>query len=77
MPANPQQPSPPPQERKATRILCLVLISLSTHSWINRENRVPHYQRLFQKNDGVRQWNKVRAGAFLVSLARCKMSIGA
>ena len=24
-----------------------------------RENRVPHYQRLFQAHDGVRQWNKV------------------
>lgn len=29
------------------------------NSFVNRENRVPHYQRLFQKHDGVRQWNKV------------------
>lgn len=43
----------------------------SSYSFLYRENRVPHYQRLFQKNDGVRQWNKVRAGAFrfFVSLA--------
>ncbi|PWW77452.1 hypothetical protein C7212DRAFT_314313 [Tuber magnatum] len=26
--------------------------------FVYRENRVPHYQRLFQKNDGVRQWHK-------------------
>ena len=28
-------------------------------SFVNRENRVPHYQRLFQRHDGLRQWNKV------------------
>lgn len=27
--------------------------------WVYRENRVPHYQRLFQKHDGLRQWQKV------------------
>ncbi|KAF2758861.1 hypothetical protein EJ05DRAFT_475116 [Pseudovirgaria hyperparasitica] len=31
--------------------------------FIYRQNNVPHYQRLFQKNDGVRQWNKVRRDA--------------
>jgi hypothetical protein len=25
-----------------------------------RENRVPHYQREFQKHDGLRIWEKVR-----------------
>lgn len=26
---------------------------------MTRENRVPYYQRLFQRHDGKRQWNKV------------------
>ncbi|KAK7551506.1 hypothetical protein JOL62DRAFT_564551 [Phyllosticta paracitricarpa] len=26
--------------------------------WVFRQNNVPHYQRLFQKHDGLRQWNK-------------------
>ena len=29
-------------------------------SFVYRQNRVPEYQRLFQKHDGVRQWWKVR-----------------
>lgn len=29
--------------------------------FVFRENRVPHYQRLFQKHDGKRQWYKVSA----------------
>ena len=33
---------------------------LTARSWIFRENRVPHYQREFQKHDGVRLWQKVR-----------------
>ncbi|KAK8205035.1 hypothetical protein IWZ01DRAFT_485834 [Phyllosticta capitalensis] len=28
--------------------------------WVFRQNNVPHYQRLFQKHDGLRQWQKVR-----------------
>ncbi|KAF2014600.1 hypothetical protein BU24DRAFT_463377 [Aaosphaeria arxii CBS 175.79] len=28
--------------------------------FVNRENRVPHYQRLFQKHDGLRLWEKSR-----------------
>ena len=32
---------------------------LTTRSWIYRENRVPHYQREFQKHDGLRLWEKV------------------
>ncbi|KAJ4355555.1 uncharacterized protein N0V89_003573 [Didymosphaeria variabile] len=28
--------------------------------WIYRENRVPSYQREFQKHDGLRLWMKVR-----------------
>jgi hypothetical protein len=30
-------------------------------SWIFRENRVPYYQREFQKHDGLRTWEKVRS----------------
>lgn len=33
---------------------------LTLYSWIYRENRVPHYQREFQKHDGLRLWEKVR-----------------
>lgn len=29
-------------------------------SFMNRVNRVTHYQRLFQKDDGLRMWLKVR-----------------
>lgn len=36
-----------------------LLIVALTYSFVKRENRVPYYQRLFQRNDGVRQWNKV------------------
>ena len=32
---------------------------LSPLRWLYRENRVPHYQRLFQRDDGLRQWWKV------------------
>ena len=28
--------------------------------WVNRENRVIHYQKLYQQNDGKRLWMKVR-----------------
>ncbi|KAF2823114.1 hypothetical protein CC86DRAFT_409880 [Ophiobolus disseminans] len=28
--------------------------------WVFRENRVPHYQREFQKHDGLRTWEKAR-----------------
>ncbi|KAF2792972.1 hypothetical protein K505DRAFT_375648 [Melanomma pulvis-pyrius CBS 109.77] len=28
--------------------------------WVYRENRVPHYQREFQKHDGLRLWEKSR-----------------
>lgn len=33
-----------------------------SYSFVNRENRVPYYQRLFQEGGkkGVRQWNQVR-----------------
>ncbi|KAL2358920.1 hypothetical protein BJ546DRAFT_961609 [Cryomyces antarcticus] len=34
--------------------------------WVNRENRVPHYQRLFQKHDGVRQWNKTPRSRYML-----------
>ena len=29
-----------------------------------KENKVPHYQRLYQRNDGVRLWMKVRIPGF-------------
>lgn len=32
---------------------------LVPHRFVFRENRVPHYQRLFQQHDGKRQWWKV------------------
>ncbi|KAL6710629.1 hypothetical protein ACN47E_008677 [Coniothyrium glycines] len=28
--------------------------------WVFRENNVPHYQREFQKHDGLRTWEKSR-----------------
>ncbi|KAF2028230.1 hypothetical protein EK21DRAFT_114004 [Setomelanomma holmii] len=31
-----------------------------SRSWIFRENRVPYYQREFQKHDGLRTWEKAR-----------------
>ncbi|KKZ59992.1 hypothetical protein EMCG_00834 [[Emmonsia] crescens] len=34
--------------------------------FIFRENRVPYYQRLFQKNDGKRLWNKSHRSPYLL-----------
>ncbi|EGE81463.2 hypothetical protein BDDG_04405 [Blastomyces dermatitidis ATCC 18188] len=34
--------------------------------FIFRENRVPYYQRLFQKNDGKRIWNKSHRSPYLL-----------
>jgi hypothetical protein len=31
----------------------------SKFGFVNRVNRVPYYQRLFQRHDGLRQWQKV------------------
>ncbi|OAL51682.1 hypothetical protein IQ07DRAFT_506832, partial [Pyrenochaeta sp. DS3sAY3a] len=28
--------------------------------WVNRENNVPHYQRVYQRHDGLRTWEKNR-----------------
>lgn len=39
--------------------------SLTHCSFVMRENRVPHYQRLLQKHDGKRQWWKVSELPFL------------
>jgi len=45
-----------------SHLRCSYLCSVLTfHSWIYHENRVPHYQRLHQKHDGLRVWQKVRA----------------
>ncbi|KAF2867437.1 hypothetical protein BDV95DRAFT_502909, partial [Massariosphaeria phaeospora] len=33
--------------------------------WVYRENKVPHYQALFQKKDGLRLWEKSR-GRFIM-----------
>ena len=41
------------------------------HRFLYRENRVPHYQRLFQKHDGVRQWNKVSPSSFESHVPHC------
>ena len=38
----------------------LTPISQGTFPGLNRPNNVPHWQRLHQTHDGVRQWNKVR-----------------
>ncbi|KAI8938309.1 hypothetical protein NX059_005961 [Plenodomus lindquistii] len=35
--------------------------------WIYRENRVPYYQREFQKHDGLRVWQKSR-GRYMVPM---------
>jgi hypothetical protein len=42
------------------RAPCGVRPTLTACSWVMRENRVPHYQRDFQKHDGLRIWQKVR-----------------
>lgn len=42
----------------ALSILVPVLMLIHC-SFVMRENRVPHYQRLLQKHDGKRQWWKV------------------
>ncbi|OCK85595.1 hypothetical protein K432DRAFT_342797 [Lepidopterella palustris CBS 459.81] len=34
--------------------------------FVNRENRVPHYQRLFQRHDGVRQWWKTPRSKYML-----------
>ncbi|KAF2398128.1 hypothetical protein EJ06DRAFT_124039 [Trichodelitschia bisporula] len=34
--------------------------------FVYRENRVPHYQRLFQRHDGLRQWNKTPRSKILL-----------
>lgn len=36
-----------------------LMISYGYNRFVFRENRVPYYQRLFQKHDGKRQWYKV------------------
>jgi len=33
---------------------------LTVGSWVMRENKVPYWQREFQKHDGLRTWEKVR-----------------
>ncbi|KAL1987495.1 hypothetical protein VTN96DRAFT_3422 [Rasamsonia emersonii] len=34
--------------------------------FIYRENRVPYYQRLFQQNDGKRQWWKTERSGYIL-----------
>ncbi|KAK8185176.1 hypothetical protein IWZ00DRAFT_548258 [Phyllosticta capitalensis] len=34
--------------------------------WVFRQNNVPHYQRLFQKHDGLRQWQKTPRSKFFL-----------
>ncbi|KAA6411292.1 MAG: transcription factor c6 [Lasallia pustulata] len=33
---------------------------------LTRENRVPYYQRLFQRHDGLRQWNKTARSKYML-----------
>ncbi|KAH7409885.1 hypothetical protein DE146DRAFT_751613 [Phaeosphaeria sp. MPI-PUGE-AT-0046c] len=40
--------------------------------WVFRENRVPHYQREFQKHDGLRTWQKAR-GKWMVPMFKAGM----
>lgn len=47
------------QDRYFISAPAIVTALIDDCRFINRENRVPHYQRLFQNNDGVRQWRKV------------------
>lgn len=50
--------SAPTDARRVRTQSCSVL----THSsWIYRQNNVPKYQAYFQKQDGLRTWEKVRA----------------
>ena len=42
----------PVLELLADRCICISRI-------MYKQNKVPHYQHLYQKNDGVRQWWKV------------------
>ncbi|OCL00046.1 uncharacterized protein K441DRAFT_602159 [Cenococcum geophilum 1.58] len=35
-------------------------------SFVYRPNRVPEYQRLFQKHDGVRQWWKTPRSPYML-----------
>jgi hypothetical protein len=51
-------------------------------SFVFRENRVPYYQRLFQRHDGLRQWHKVRpdnlqesSGLVVITYARRDMGL--
>ncbi|KAG0137060.1 hypothetical protein HOY82DRAFT_478032, partial [Tuber indicum] len=44
--------------------------------FVYRENRVPHYQRLFQKNDGVRQWYKTPRSKMMLYPYFVMLSLG-
>ena len=43
----------------------VVTDAVALHRFLYRENRVPHYQRLFQRHDGKRQWWKVGTSRWL------------
>ncbi|KAG9201256.1 hypothetical protein B5807_00793 [Epicoccum nigrum] len=40
--------------------------------WIYRQNNVPKYQAYFQKNDGLRTWEKAR-GKWMIPAYKCLM----
>lgn len=61
-------PAAPGSENRSTRDYLTDGIFLF-YRLVNRVNRVPYYQRLFQQNDGVRQWYKVRKRILLCSVS--------
>ena len=67
----------PSCRRKYQREIGYWLI-IAHNSFVNRENRVPHYQRLFQEGarQHVRQWNQVRlfTTPLLLHIMRCNWS---
>jgi len=44
--------------------------------FIYRENRVPHYQRLYQKNDGIRLWVKHPRSRMLIYPYLAMLGVG-
>ncbi|RPB12701.1 hypothetical protein P167DRAFT_535710, partial [Morchella conica CCBAS932] len=45
-------------------------------SFLYRENRVTHYQRLFQRHDGLRQWVKTPRSKYLLTPYFIMMGLG-
>jgi hypothetical protein len=49
-----------------------IMLTLPLSSWVNRENRVPYYQRLFQEGSKqhTRQWLQVRPSPTDIAVTR-------